>query len=64
MIFFFLNDVDIQLISELKNSFGKFLPLFPKNHLMCFFVTPRIVKNINRVNKQCVRKNCRMKCIK
>jgi hypothetical protein len=27
----FLNDVDIQLILELKNSFGKYHPVLPKN---------------------------------
>ena len=31
MLILFLNDVDIQLILEFKNSFGKICPFFPKN---------------------------------
>ena len=29
--YFFLNDADIKLILEFKDSFGKFCPVFPKN---------------------------------
>ena len=29
--YFFLNDVDIQLILEFNNSFGKYHPINPKN---------------------------------
>ena len=31
MLISFLNDVDIQLILEFKNSFGKYHPVFSKN---------------------------------
>ena len=31
MLISVLNNVDIQLILELKNSFGKYHPVFPKN---------------------------------
>ena len=31
MLISFLNDVDIQLILDFKNSFGKYHPVFPKN---------------------------------
>ena len=31
MLISFLNDVDIQLILEFKNSFGKYHPVFPEN---------------------------------
>ena len=31
MIFFFQIDVDIKLLLEFKDSFGKFCPVFPKN---------------------------------
>ena len=37
MLISFLNDVDIKLISELKNSLGKYHPVFHKNP---FFGTP------------------------
>ena len=29
--YFFLNDMDIQLVLEFKNSFWKYHPVFPKN---------------------------------
>jgi hypothetical protein len=31
MLIFFLNDADIKTISEFKDSFGKYYPVFPKN---------------------------------
>jgi hypothetical protein len=33
----FSNDVDIQIILEFKNSFGKYLPVSPKNPQGIFF---------------------------
>ena len=48
MLISFLNDVDIhiQLIIELKNSFGKYPPVFPKITLRAFFGTPCIISII------------------
>ena len=40
MLFSFLNDVDIQLILEFENSFGKYLPVCPKNDKGRFFGHP------------------------
>ena len=34
----FLNDVDIQLILEIKESFRKYNPVCPKNPQMAFFL--------------------------
>ena len=31
MLIYFLNDAYIKLISEFKDSFGKYYPVFPKN---------------------------------
>ena len=40
MIISFLNDVDIQLIKELKNSFGKKISVRPKNLFLGHSVYP------------------------
>ena len=46
MLISFLNYVDIQLVLEYKNSFGKLYPIFTKKFLKgVFFGTPCIKEN-------------------
>ena len=50
----FLNDVDIQLILEFNNSFGKYHPLNPENSLKVFFLGH---SGIQKQNLICFTKN-------
>ena len=45
----FLNDVDIQLILEFNNSFGKYHPLNPENSLKVFFLGHSVIQKQNLI---------------
>ena len=53
MLFFFRIDVDIKLLLEFKDSFGKFCPVFPKNSQKlkcknCRFLTQILGEKCNK----------------